>query len=419
MSNTAETDEFTGTEVAIVGMAGRFPGARDLIEFWNNLRGGVDCITHFTEEELLAAGIPAENVRNPKYVRAQGTLQDVDLFDAGFFSLSPRDAVYLNPQQRIFLESAWEALEQAGYDPETYRGRIGLFSGADLNGYWTLLTKHPQLRHATLQIQLGNSPFNVATRTSFQLNLEGPSLNVQTACSSSLVAIHLACQSLLSGESDMVLAGGVSVQVPQAKGYFFEQGGILSPDGRCRSYDAEAKGTVPGSGVGIVVLKRLEDALADGDTIHALIRGTAVNNDGSGKIGYTAPRRDGQARAIGEALAVAGVEPEELSYVEGHGSATELGDPIELEALHQVFSGRTERTGFVALGSVKSNLGHLDAAAGVAGLLKTVLALRTPSFRPACTSSAPPPRWTSRAPPSSSTPSCAPGGARVPRAGPA
>ncbi|HEX7239910.1 MAG TPA: type I polyketide synthase, partial [Longimicrobiaceae bacterium] len=375
MSEKSEMEPYGGHEVAIVGMAGRFPGARDLEEFWSNLRGGVDAITRFSEEQLLAAGVAPDRLRSPGYVRASGMLRDVDLFDAEFFGLSPRDAVFLNPQQRLFLECAWEALETAGYDPGTVPGRVGVFSGAELNGYWQLLERHPALRHATLQIQLGNAPFNVATRTSFLLGLEGPSLNVQTACSSSLVAVHLACQSLLEGESDMVLAGGSAVQVPQEKGYLSEQGGILSPDGACRSYDAEARGTVPGSGVGVVVLKRLEDALADGDTIHAVIRGTAVTNDGAAKIGYSAPSRSGQARAITEALAVAGVEPDEVSYVEGHGSATELGDPIELEALTQAFRARTGRTGFCALGSVKSNVGHLDAAAGVAGLIKTVLAL--------------------------------------------
>ncbi|HLL45451.1 MAG TPA: polyketide synthase, partial [Longimicrobiaceae bacterium] len=326
-------EPFTGQEVAIVGMSGRFPGAGSVEEFWRNLRGGVDCITRFSEEELLAAGVRSDLVKHPDYVRAGGVLRDVELFDAAFFGLSPRDAVYLNPTQRLFLECAWEALEQAGYDPAAYAGRVGVFSGAELNGYWKLLARHPGLRGAELPIHLGNSPGNVPTRTSFMMGLEGPSLNVQTACSSSLVAIHLACQSVLSGESDMALAGGVSIAIPQVNGYLYEKGGISSPTGQCRSFDADARGAVRGSGVGIVVLKRLEDALEDGDTIHAMVLGTAVNNDGSGKIGYSAPRREGQARAIGEALSMAGVEPDSISYVEGHGSATELGDPIEVEAL--------------------------------------------------------------------------------------
>ncbi|HEX2191026.1 MAG TPA: type I polyketide synthase, partial [Longimicrobiaceae bacterium] len=392
MSNTADTSTLTGQEVAIVGMAGRFPGAGGVEEFWRNLREGVCSITRFTEEELLAAGIPAATVRDPAYVAANGVLDGVEMFDAAFFGLSPRDAVYLNPQHRIFLECSWEALESAGCDPAAYAGRIGVFSGADLNGYYQLVSRHPKLRGNTLQLHLGNASFSVASRVSFQLDLEGPALNVQTACSSSLVAVHLACQSLLSGESDLALAGGISVQVPQVRGYRWEQGGISSPDGLCRSYDAEARGAVPGSGVGIVALKRLEDALADGDTVHAVIRGTAINNDGAGKIGYTAPRREGQARAIGEALAVAGVEPDEVGYVEGHGSATELGDPIEVEALTQAFRARTDRSGFCALGSVKSNVGHLDAAAGVAGLIKTALALEHGEIPPSLNFSTPNPR---------------------------
>jgi amino acid adenylation domain-containing protein/non-ribosomal peptide synthase protein (TIGR01720 family) len=385
-------DSFTGQEVAIVGMSGRFPGARTVEEFWRNLRGGVDSITRFSEEELLAAGVRPDLVRNPDYVRANGLLRDVELFDAAFFGLSPRDAVYLNPTQRLFLECAWEALEQAGYDPAAYAGRVGVFSGAELNGYWKLVARHPKLRGAELPIHLGNAPGSVPTRTSFLLGLEGPSLNVQTACSSSLVAIHLAYQSVLSGESDMALAGGVSIEVPQVKGYLYEKGGIASPTGQCRSFDADARGAVRGSGVGIVLLKRLADALEDGDTIHAMVLGTAVNNDGSGKIGFTAPRRDGQARAIGEALAMAGVEPDSISYVEGHGSATELGDPIEVEALTQAFRERTDRTGFCALGSVKSNVGHLDSAAGIAGLIKTVLSLEHGEIPPSLYFERPSPR---------------------------
>ncbi len=385
-------EPFTGQEVAIVGMSGRFPGAGTVEEFWRNLREGVDCITRFSEEELLAAGVRADLVENPDYVRAGGVLRGVELFDAAFFGLSPRDAVYLNPTQRLFLECAWEALEGAGYDPAAYGGRVGVFSGAELNGYWKLLARHPGLRGAELPIHLGNSPGNVPTRVSFMLGLEGPSLNVQTACSSSLVAIHLACQSVLSGESDMALAGGVSIEVPQVRGYLYEKGGISSPTGQCRSFDADARGAVRGSGVGIVLLKRLEDALEDGDTIHALVLGTAVNNDGSGKIGYSAPRREGQARAIGEALSMAGVEPDSISYVEGHGSATEMGDPIEVEALTQAFRARTERTGFCALGSVKSNVGHLDSAAGVAGLIKTVLSLEHGEIPPSLGFERPSPR---------------------------
>ncbi|HEX2093651.1 MAG TPA: type I polyketide synthase [Longimicrobiaceae bacterium] len=375
MSNAGETDALTGQEIAIIGMAGRFPRARSVEEFWRNLREGRDCISRFSDEELLAAGIPREELEDPRYVRAQGSLEDVELFDAAFFGLAPREAAVLNPQHRFFLECAWEALESAGYDSESFPGRVGSFSGAELNGYWMNLESSPRLREGGLDIRLGNTTSNVATRVAYELNLEGPSLNVQTACSSSLVAVHLGVQSLLAGESDLVLAGGVAIQVPQGVGYTYREGSALSPTGVCRSYDAEARGTVPGSGVGVVVLRRLEDALADGDTIHAVIRGSTVNNDGSAKIGYTAPRKDGQAKAILEAIALAGVSPESITLVEGHGSATELGDPIEVEALTQAFRSGTDRTGYCALGSVKSNIGHLDSAAGVAGLIKAVLAL--------------------------------------------
>ncbi|MBV9773028.1 MAG: amino acid adenylation domain-containing protein, partial [Gemmatimonadetes bacterium] len=383
MSNQGETDALSGQEIAVVGMAGRFPGAWSVEEFWDKIRGGVDCITRFTEEELLAAGVSPEELRHPAYVPAQGVLEGVELFDAAFFGLSPREATMMNPQHRLFLETAWEALENAGYDSLTFQGRIGSFSGSEVNSYWLNIAAHPKLREqAGLDARLGNTTSNVATRVAFELNLEGPSMNVQTACSSSLVAIHLGVQSLLAGESDLVLAGGVNVITPQGTGYVWQEGSPLSATGHCRSYDADARGAVPGSGVGIVVLRRLEDALADGDTVHAVIRGSTVNNDGSAKIGYTAPRKDGQAKAILEAIAVAGVEPESITYIEGHGSATELGDPIEVEALTQAMRSESGRAQYCALGSVKSNVGHLDTAAGVAGLIKTVMALEHAELPP-------------------------------------
>ncbi|HEX8275247.1 MAG TPA: amino acid adenylation domain-containing protein [Longimicrobiaceae bacterium] len=374
MSNAGETDGLSGQEIAVVGMAGRFPGASGVEEFWRNLREGRDCISRFTDEELLAAGASPEDLRDPHYVRAAGTLEGIELFDAAFWGLAPREAAVMNPQHRLFLECAWEALENAGYDSAAFAGRIGSFSGAELNNYWMNLVSSTRV-DGGLDVRLGNTTSNVATRVAYELNLEGPALNVQTACSSSLVAVHLAVQSLLAGESDLALAGGVSVAVPQGVGYHWSEGSPMSSTGECRSYDADARGAVPGSGVGVVVLRRLEDALADGDTIHAVIRGSTVNNDGSAKIGYTAPRKDGQAKAILEAIALAGVEPETITLVEGHGSATELGDPIEVEALTQAFRSGTDRRGFCALGSVKSNVGHLDSAAGVTGLIKTVLAL--------------------------------------------
>ncbi|HEX7239876.1 MAG TPA: type I polyketide synthase, partial [Longimicrobiaceae bacterium] len=372
-SEAGGTSGFTGDEIAVVGMAGRFPGARDLEEFWRNLREGRDCITRFTDEELLARGVSRAELEDPTYVRASGVLDGIELFDAAFWGLAPREAAVMNPQHRIFLECAWEALESAGYDSESFQGRIGSFTGADQNFYWMNLMSSSRV-DGGLDVQLGNTTSSLATRVAYEMNLEGPALNVQTACSSSLVASHLGVQSLLAGESDLVIAGGVTVTVPQGVGYRWAEGSPMSPTGMCRSYDAEARGTVPGSGVGVVVLRRLEDALADGDTIHAVIRGSRINNDGSAKVGFTAPRKEGQARAIQEAIALAGVEPETITMLEGHGSATELGDPIEVEALTQAFRS-SGRTGFCALGSVKSNVGHLSYAAGVAGLIKAVLSL--------------------------------------------
>ncbi len=366
-------------EIAIIGMAGRFPGARNLDEFWQNLRDGVESITFFTDEEAIAAGVDPALVKNPHYVKANGVLEDVDLFDAAFFGFNPREAEIMDPQHRLFLECAWEALENAGYDPETFDGLIGVYAGASLSTYllFHLLPNRELVEslHSD-QLAIGNGRDYLPTRVSYKLNLRGPSVNVQTACSTSLVAVHLACQALLNYECDIALAGGVSVDVPQKRGYLYLEGGISSPDGHCRAFDARAQGTVGGNGVGIVVLKRLEDALADGDTIHAVIKGSAINNDGSLKVGYTAPSVEGQAEVIATAQALAGVDPETITYIEAHGTGTALGDPIEIAALTQVFRAGTQARGFCAIGSVKTNIGHLDAAAGVAGLIKTVLALK-------------------------------------------
>ncbi len=366
--------------IAILGMAGRFPQAPDLKRFWENLRGGVESIASFSDSELLAAGVGEAALRDPAYVRAGGVLDGVDLFDAPFFGMSAREAALLDPQQRLFLEHAWEALEAAGYDSQRIQGSVGVYAGASTNSYYLYYLFSPRDLLSSpegARLFLGSDKDFLATRTSYKLGLRGPSLSVQTACSTSLVAVHLACQSLLSGECDMALAGGVSVRVPQRVGYFHQPGGILSPDGHCRTFDAEAGGSVIGSGVGVVVLKRLEDALADGDPVRAVIRGSAVNNDGALRVGYTAPSVEGQAAAIAEALALARVEPETVTYVEAHGSGTPLGDPIEMAALARALGGADprERRGFCAVGSVKTNIGHLDAAAGVAGLIKTVLAL--------------------------------------------
>jgi len=364
--------------IAIIGMSGRFPGAANVEEFWQLLRDGVEAVSFFSNEELLGAGVPPAHFNHPQYVKAKAVLENADLFDASFFGFTPKEAEILNPQHRLFLESAWEALESAGYDAETYPGPIGLYAGASLNNYLFDIYSTPSVMRTVgrFQSMISNDKDYLSTRISYKLNLKGPSLTIQTACSTSLVAVHLACQSLHNYECDMALAGGVSVRIPQTQGYLYQEGGINSPDGHCRAFDAKAQGTISGNGLGIVVLKRLEDAVADGDNIHAVIRGSAVNNDGSLKAGYTAPSVDGQASVIEMAQTVAEVKADTIGYVEGHGTATALGDPIEVAALTQAFRNSTDRKGFCAIGSVKSNIGHLDSAAGVAGLIKTVLALK-------------------------------------------
>ncbi|MDJ0836974.1 MAG: amino acid adenylation domain-containing protein [Acidobacteriota bacterium] len=372
------------TAVAIVGMSFRFPGASDPKTFWENLRDGVEATTFFTEEELLEQGVPQELINHPNFVPACSMLEDYDKFDAGFFGITPKDAILTDPQQRLFLEEAWHALEHAGYDPETYPGPIGVFGGVGLNNYLlnTLTNRPDALANTTIiQVAMGNDKDYLATRVAYRLNLKGPCVTVQTACSTALVALHTARQSLLLGDCDMALAGGVTVAPPQY-GYLYEEGMLLSPDGHCRSFDADAKGTIFGSGVGLVVLKRLADAIADGDSIYAVVKGSATNNDGSAKVGYTAPSVDGQAAVIQKALANAGVESESVSYIETHGTATPLGDPIEMAALIKAYRRDQRGKHAVSIGSVKSNLGHLDAAAGSAGLIKTVLSLQHGALPP-------------------------------------
>ncbi len=383
MSNSAVDPSLEG--IAIIGMSGRFPGAKNIDEFWRNLRDGVESISFFTDEELKAAGVDPALLNNPNYVKAHGAVEGVELFDAAFFGVNPREAEIMDPQQRLFQECAWEALESAGYNPEKYEGAIGVYAGVGVASYAivNVFANRDLMQFVgPLQASIRNRTDHLATQVSYKFNLRGPGVTVQTACSTSLVAVHLACQSLLNGECDMALAGGVTLAIPQQSGYLYQEGGILSPDGHCRTFDARARGTVPGSGVGIVVLKRLKDALADGDTIHAVIKGSAINNDGFMKVGYTAPSVDGQAEVIAEALAVAGVDPETISYIEAHGTATTLGDPIEIEALTRAFRYSTDKKAFCAIGAVKSNIGHLDTAAGVAGLIKTVLALKHKQIPP-------------------------------------
>jgi phthiocerol/phenolphthiocerol synthesis type-I polyketide synthase E len=387
MSSEENPQQARGSEadVAIIGMALRFPEASSIEQFWQNLCAGVESIRFFSDDELIRSGVDPAVLADPNYVKARGWLKDIALFDAGFFGYSPREAEITDPQQRLFLECAWEALEHAGYTPESYAGRIGVYAGANLSSYLLFnLLPHPGLIEAVgdFQVLTANDKDYLTTHVSYKLNLKGPSVSVQTACSTSLVAVHLACQSLLNGECDMALAGGVSIALPQDQGYLYREGGILSPDGHCRAFDAKAQGTLFGNGVGIVVLKRLEDALAEGDSIMAVIKGSAINNDGALKIGYTAPSIDGQSEVIAEALAVARIAPVTIGYVEAHGTGTPLGDPIEMAALTRVFSASVIAKGSCAIGSVKTNIGHLDTAAGVAGLIKTVLALKHKAIPP-------------------------------------
>jgi acyl transferase domain-containing protein len=372
-------------EVAVIGMAGRFPGAESVEAFWRNLRSGVESIRDLSEDELRAAGVDAEILADPRLVRRAADLQDADLFDAGLFGFTPREAELMDPQFRVLLEDAWAALENAGYLSERHDARVGVFAGAGPNSYLlNNVYSNPQAARSVgaFQTSIGNERDYLATHVSYRLDLRGPSLVVQTACSTSLVAVHLACQSLLNHECDVALAGGVSISVPQTWGYLYEEGGISSPDGRCRAFDEAASGCVKGNGSALVVLRRLADALRDGDTIRAIIKGSAVNNDGSVKVGFTAPSDEGQAGVIAEALAAAGVEPSTISYVEAHGTGTTLGDPVELAALARAFGSPAGRSRRCAIGSVKTNVGHLDAAAGVAGLIKTTLALENREIPP-------------------------------------
>jgi acyl transferase domain-containing protein len=380
MSNQDILDALEGTEIAVIGMAGRFPGAQDIETYWQNLRDGVESVTFYTDEELRAAGVDESLLRHPNYVKSGAPLDDMEKFDASFFGFGPRDAAIMDPQHRNFLEMAWTALEHAGYDPGRFNGSIGVFGGSGHNAYmpYNLLT-NPELVASVgffLLRHTGNDKDFLTTRVSYLMNLRGPSVNVQTACSTSLVAIHMASQSLLSGECDMALAGGVTIEMPHRQGYIYQDGEILSSDGHCRSFDADSDGTIFGSGVGIVTLRRLADAIEAGDTVYAVIKGSAVNNDGSGKVNYLAPSVDGQAAAIAEAIALANIDASTIDYVEAHGTGTRIGDPIEVTALTQAFRQTTDEKQFCGLGSVKTNIGHLDTAAGVAAFIKVVQSLR-------------------------------------------
>lgn len=364
--------------IAIVGMAGHFPGARNVNEFWAMLAAGRDATKWLTVDELIAAGERMSAIQDPNYVRATMQLPDMEMFDADFFGFTPREASILDPQHRHFIECCWEALEDAGRVPEAFDGSIGVFGGCGMQAYMAYnLLSNPDLVDQIGMFLLrhtGNDKDFLTTRVSYLLNLQGPSVGVQTACSTSLVAVHVACQSLLSRECDMALAGGVSIDLPHGRGYRYAEGEILSSTGRCRAFDDEANGTLFGSGAGVVVLRRLEEALADGDNIHAVILGSAINNDGARKAGYLAPSVDGQAVAAAEALMISGVEPASVDYIEAHGTGTLVGDPIELAALQQAYKGAG--AGTVGIGSLKTNIGHLDTAAGVASMMKVAQALR-------------------------------------------
>lgn len=371
--------------IAIIGMSFRFPGASTLKQFWENLAGGVESISHFTEKQLLAAGVLPARLRDPKYVRARGILENIEFFDASLFGFTPREAEITDPQHRVLLECAWEALEHAGYDSERYPGEIGVYAGMVGSSYMfnNLLPNQAVLASVgDFRIEIANDKDHLNTRISYKLNLKGPSVNINTACSTSLVAVHSACQSLLRYECDMALAGASYIRVPQIAGYSYTEGGTESPDGYCRTFDERAAGAVGGNGVGLVVLKRLQEAMDDGDFIYAVIKGSCINNDGADRIGYTAPSIDGQARVIAGALALADVDPATIDYVETHGTATALGDSIEIAALKQVFQQGRPRSVPCALGAVKTNIGHLGSTAGLAGLIKAVLALRHQTIPP-------------------------------------
>ncbi|NKQ19010.1 type I polyketide synthase [Brevibacillus laterosporus] len=392
MTKKEEQTHRTGLEIAVIGIAGKFPGADNLEQYWENLKNSVETISVFTDEELRQVGIDPVLLQKPNYVKAKGYIEGIEEFDPGFFGYSPREAEIMDPQIRLLQECSWQALEDAGYDPKSYEGLIGLYVGAASNYEW--VAQSPLMKNdggAALH-EAGTLCYKdaISTLTSYKLGLKGPSFTMYTACSTSLLSIHLACRALLTGECTIALAGGVRVSYPNKKGYLYEPGLTSSPDGHVRAFDADAKGAVFSDGVGMVVLKRLEDAIADNDNIAAVIKGTAANNDGARKVGYTAPSVEGQAEVIMAAQHLAEVESESISYIETHGTATNLGDTIEFEALKRAFP--TEQKSFCGIGSVKSNIGHLDTAAGVAGFLKTVLALKHKQLPPTLHFNRPNPR---------------------------
>lgn len=391
-SDMQEQNDRTGLEVAVIGMAGRFPGAIHTREFWNNVKNGVESITLFKDEELEVAGVDPTTLSSSNYVKAKGILEDADYFDASFFNYTTDEASLMNPQTRLFHECSWEALEDAGYAPGDSDGTIGIYAGSNSDFEWIALFLL-SARNSTLGQY---NPFNLIDKDSmcqlvaYNLNLTGPAFTVRAGCSTSTVAIHLACQGLISGECHMALAGGVSLHIKQKSGYFYQEDGFDSPDGHTRSFDAAAKGTAYGEGIGIVLLKPLEEAENDGDHIYAVIKGTAVNHDGSHKVGYSAPSIKGQAAVIRAAHRAAGINPETIGYVEAHGTGTPLGDAVEIEALKQAFN--TNKRNFCAVAAVKSNIGNLGAASGVTAFIKAALALKYKLIPPGLNFEIPNPR---------------------------
>ncbi|MDQ1353567.1 MAG: hypothetical protein QG657_3873 [Acidobacteriota bacterium] len=377
MSSNENNIHRTGLEIAVIGMALRFPDAANIHEFWHNLVNGKESVSIIPDEQLEKLGIKASQLNNPNYVKTKTYPKNKEYFDASFFGFTPQEAEFMHPQTRLFFECTWEALEDAGYDPETYEGSIGLYAGGTTSFFWEALfhlrEKHRDEVGNNLSMHLYEKDF-MCSQIAYNLNLKGACASVHTACSTSLVSIYLACRALLMGESDMVLAGGACIDASPQCGYLYQEGMILSPDGHCRTFDAKSKGTIPGNGVGIVLLKRLKTALADRDHIYAIIKGAAIDNDGRRKVGYRAPSIEGQADAIRAAQRMARVEPESISYIETHGTGTILGDPVEMAGLKLAFPATKKK--FCAIGSVKTNIGHLDTAAGVAGFIKTVLALK-------------------------------------------
>ncbi|WP_129312353.1 beta-ketoacyl synthase N-terminal-like domain-containing protein [Streptomyces sp. L2] len=369
-------DFHADTDIAVIGMACRLPDANTPDEFWANLVAGVDSVRPIPVEERRSWGEDETTAADPRYVPAHGLVDGVGDFDADFFGYTPRDAAVLNPQHQIFLECAWEAMEHAGYHPADVPGPVGMYAGAGRNGYGRIVLERPDLLPGVdvMAATIANEPEHLCTQVSYRLGLTGPSVTVQTACSSSLVAIHEAGRALLAGDCDMALAGGITIRLPRV-GYRHQEGGTMSPDGRCRTFSSDAKGIVAGDGAGIVVLRRLQDALDDGDTVHAVLLGSAVNNDGRERAGYTAPGMRGQTEVIRLAHMAAGVAPESIGYVEAHGTGTPVGDPIEVAALTKAFASPATRPGSIRLGAAKTNIGHTDTAAGVAGLIKATLAL--------------------------------------------